>query len=119
MIVASQFVIARSQSAKLLQSLKATLNVCPRLIQVRVIASLDPARGLRRNHGLSATLRNHLQDRLGIIGFVGQHRADAPQIGQQGGRLGHIGYLAAGENELDGIPQGINQRMNLGGEAAS
>ena len=115
----SQFFIAGCPTTKLFQPLKETFNVCSSSIQIPVIAALDQTRDFGRNDRLSPTLLHDIQDGLGIIGFIGQHRPNPPQLGQQRGALRHIRHLPPSQQKFHRIAQCIHQGVNLGRQAPS
>jgi hypothetical protein len=78
------------------------------------LASIGP----RRDHGFGRHGRDLLAQRCGVVSFVGHDALGWDAIEQRAG-LGDVVYLAGRDATLDEPPDGIDNDMNLGCQAAS
>jgi hypothetical protein len=70
-----------------------------------------------RDHRFGLPASEHVQQGIGVIGFVG-HEAIAWHPFDQGFSLGAIGHIASGDDHLHRQAEGVNGQMQLGVQAA-
>ena len=90
---------------------------CP----VEVLAEADWvfAIGFGWNVRPCLAVRDHLAQSVGVVALVGQQQSAFEQIGDHLGRAGDVGVLARCQLELDGSAFLVDERVDLGREAAS
>lgn len=86
-------------------------------IEFLVVETLDFAVGFRRDDHCRTHLLNLLDDRIGVIAFIGDERIGTEAIEQRQGLLA-IGGLSAGEDETQRPAFAVNRYMDLGGKTA-
>ena len=73
---------------------------------------------LRRDHCLTALPLGRRDDRIAVLGLVKDVRLRLMSL-DQGFALRDVGLLATAQDELDGIAQGIDERVNFGAQSAT
>jgi hypothetical protein len=113
----SRFLEAREYAAVLFQLIEEAFDQMTLLVGMPVHGSWRPPVRAGWNHRIDAPGRQTLDDRIGVMAFIADHRFSR-MIRQQGFGLGHVRHLPFGQNEVQRISQGIGYRVNLGAEAA-
>ena len=88
---------------------------------VEVLAETDRvfAIGFGRNVRPGVSVCDHLAQRIGVVTLVGQKQSAFGQVGDHLGRAGDVGVLTCCQLELDWPTLLVDDRMDLGREAAS
>ena len=116
---AGGLVVARGQTAKLLEAAEKALDFIAVPVQVAVNDALDEAVFLAGNDHCRAKVFDQRHDAVGIIGFVRQHVAGPAGPGQQLSGPAAIRLLARAKHQPQRIAQGIDQGMYFSGQPAA
>ena len=95
------------------------LHAVARPVEVLAEADWVFAIGFGRNVRPCLAVRGHLAQRVGVVALVGQQQTAFGQIGDHLGRSGDVGVLGRCQFELDGSAFFVDERVDLGREAAS
>ena len=116
---AGGLVVARGQTAKLLEAAEKALDFIAVPVQVAVNHALDEAVFLAGNDHRRAKFFDQRHDAVGVIGFVRQYVAGPAGPGQQLSGPAAIRLLARAKHQTQRIAQGIDQGMDFGGQPAA
>lgn len=87
-------------------------------VERAVEASLDFAHGSWWDDSSDTTFRQMVQDRVGVVTFVGEH-CPWPEIAKQYDGLCAVACLASGQHEATWHPKLIGEQMDLGRQTSS
>ena len=116
---AGGLVVARGQTAELLEAAEKALDFIAVPVQVAVNYALDEAVFLAGNDHRRAKFFDQYHDAVGVIGFVHQHVTGPVGPGQQRSGPAAIRLLARAKHQAQRIAQGIDQGMPFGGQPAA
>jgi hypothetical protein len=117
--VSGGFVIARCDSAELLEFGEEVLDQVARFVDVPVVVPLDFPICLGRDHGGLMLVGQHGDNPfIGIICLIGDQQISL-HVGEQVIGPDQIMGLAAAQREGDRIAQRINQSMDFGAQSAA
>lgn len=114
----SELVVARGQSAELLEPVEKALDEVARLVAMPVDRAWTQSVAARGNDGLGATRFDDVDQCIAVVAFVGDDRFGGDVL-NQGGALAHIGRLAAGQDQAQRIAQCVNAGVDLGAQPAA
>ena len=117
-IAARQFVEAGEDAAVVLDEAEQVLDLVALLIEVPVGRALVDAGGFGRDHRQGSARRHGLQDRVGVIGLVGDHRCGRETV-EQGQGLRGVALLPGGQAEGQRVAEAVGEGVQLAGEAAA
>src|SRR6185437_13443057 len=101
----------------LLEQVDKPLDLLAILVQMFVIIARHLPVLLRRDHRLGTLPLRGRHDRIAVVRLVPEERPRLVPFHQRLG-LGHVGFLAPRQEELDRVAQGVHEDMDLGAEAA-
>jgi hypothetical protein len=116
--VVFEFIEARGEAAELLEVGEGAFDAVALPIEGTVEAALDFADGSGRDDGGDAALAEMVEDEVGVVALVGEHRPWAA-IAEQHDGLGAVIGLAAGQHEAERQPEGIGKQVDLGRQTSS
>ncbi len=116
---AGGLVVARGQTAKLLEMAEKARDFIAVPVQVAVNYALDEAVVLAGNDHCRAKFFDQRHDAVGVIGFVRQHVIGLVGPGQQRSGPAVIRLLARAKHQAQRIAQGIDKGMSFGGQPAA
>ena len=102
----------------MLELIEEALDEIAFAIQREVALALCLAVGFGWNDRSDSALVEGLDERIGIVGLVGNQSLRLGAVDQWLGASEIVG-LAWGEHQLDGVAQRIDERVNLGGQSAA
>lgn len=112
-----EFVVARSDTAKLLQAGKEPFDEISAFINMLVIASEHLPIGFRRNDGRGVHCLDTVNEAGGVKRLVGYDSAHVLHAIDEIGGFGDVVSFASCQTETRQIAQTINRCMNLGAQA--
>jgi len=116
--VAGSFFVARGDATKLLDILEETFDQVALRIEGVVAFAFDFAIGLGRNNRFDFSAFEAGDEAIGVIAFVSENRI-CLRLGDKRFGLGDVVSLSTGEAERQGIAQGVDDDMNLGGQSTA
>ena len=116
--MSSELLIARGDTAELLELIKESLDEVTGLITVMIIVAWRFSIRARRNNRFGRVGLNLLHQGITVIAFIGNDGLGIGRHGQQGVGLTHVGLFSARQGESDRVAQRINEAVNLGAETA-
>ena len=116
--MSSEFLIARGDTAELLELIKESLDEVTGLITMMVIVAWRSSIRARWNNRFGRVGLNPLHQGITVIAFIGDDGLGIGRHGQQGIGLTHVGLFGACQGESDRVTQRINDAVNLGSETA-
>ena len=117
-IAACQFLEAGKDPPVVLHEAEQELDLVALLVELPVGRTLLEAGGFRRDHRQGASGRDGLQDGVGVVGLVGDHRLGGKAV-EQGQGLRRVALLPGGQAEGERVAEGVSGSVQLGGEAAA
>lgn len=115
----ANFVIAGRDATELLDAVEEALDGVARLVEVlREADGIAPV-GLWRDVGPGLLFAHSLAQGVCVVAFVRQQHGPFGQIGDQPFRAGNITPFDGGWPELDRAALAVDERVDLGCEAAS
>ena len=117
-IAARQFLEAGEDAAVMLHEAEQVLDLVPLPVEMPVGRALVAAGGFGRDHRQSSARRHGLQDGVGVIGLVGDHRCGRETV-EQGQGLRGVALLPGGQAEGQRVAQAVGETMQLAREAAA
>jgi hypothetical protein len=117
-IAACQFLEAGEDPAVVFHEAEQDLDLVALLVEVPVGRALIEAGGFGRDHRQGATGRDTRQDRVGVVGLVGDHRLGGKAV-EQGQGLRRVALLPGGQAEGERVAEGVGGSVQLGREAAA
>ena len=112
------FVEAGGEAAELLEMGEGAFDAVALAVEGAVEAALDLADRTRRDDGGDAALVEMMEDRVGVVALVGQHRLRAVVAEQRDG-LGAVIGLAAGQDEVERPSKRVGEQVDLGRQTSS
>ena len=113
-----EFVEAGGESAELLEVREGSFDAVALSVEGAVEAALDGAMRTWRDDGGDAALVEMVEDGIGVVALVGEHRLRAA-IAEQRDGLGAIVDLAAGQYEAERQPECVGEQVDLGRQTSS
>ena len=117
-IAARQFFEAGEDATVVLHEAEQVLDLVALLVELPVGRALVDARGFRRDHRQGSLGCHGLQDGIGVVGLVGDHRGGGETVEQRQGLRG-IALLPGGQAEGQRVAQAVGGSVQLAGEAAA
>jgi len=114
-----EFFIPGRHPAELLEPIEEALHQIARLIAMPIVVPKRLAIGPWRNDHFGLLRFDVLDQGIGVITLVRDHRLRARGLLEQGERLGDVGLLGAGERKAKGVAERIDDAVQLGGESAA
>lgn len=114
-----EFLVARSDAAKLLELIEEAFNQISGLVAMDIIVAEIFAVRSRRNDRLGMVRLDAFDQRIGVISLVGNHGAGFGRVIEQGWRLVDIRLFGTGQCEADGIAKRIDDAMDFGAKSAA
>ena len=115
--ISGRLLIPRRHPTILLEPIDESLRKVALFINSLIILSLENPILLRRDHRRRPTGLNRSDKIISIICFICDHRIGIMTF-DQWHALVDVGLLAAGQDELDGVPQAVDRDVQLGPEPA-
>ena len=101
------------------QTIEETLNQIAGLIAMAIIIPRSVAIGARRDNRLGAIRLDALDQRIGIVALIGNHRPGLRRLVEERRRLGDVGAFTAREEDRKRVAEGVDQAVGFGAEAAA
>ena len=117
-IAACQLLEAGEDAPIVLHEAEQDLDLVALLVEVPVGRAVVDAGGFGRDHRQGATGRDTRQDRVGVVGLVGDHRRRGDGV-EQGSGLRGVALLPGGQAEGQRVAQAVGGSVQLAGEAAA
>ena len=109
---AGQLVVASRNTAELLEAIEETFDQVARLVAMPIDGALIDSVASRRDIGKGRAGFDGFDQFITVVAFVGRNRG-CWNIGDQCRVLSHIRHLSAGQDQTQGITQGINAGMDF------
>ncbi len=116
--ISGEFVVARGDGSKVLEFIEEALDEIAFAIEREIAIPLDLAVGLRRDNGGDFPLVQRVYKRIGVEGLVAEQGIRLDVFNQRL-RANEIMSLTWREHYLDGITQGIDERVDFGAQSAA
>jgi len=113
-----EFVEARGEAAELLEMGEGAFDAVALSVEGAVEAALELTHGSRRDDGNDAAFVEMVEDGVGVVALVGEHRLRATVSEQRDG-LGAVVGLAAAQHKAERQPERIGEQMDLGRQTSS
>jgi hypothetical protein len=102
-----------AESSELFEVGEGAFDTVSLAIQRSIEASLHLAQAARREDGSNAAFSQRIQDGVGVLAFVGEHRFRL-QVAQQCQRPGAVVSLAAGQHKGERQAEFVGHQVNYG-----
>ena len=112
-IAARQLLEAGEDAAVVLHEAEQDLDLVALLVELPVGRALVDARGFRRDHRHGSSSSHGLQDGVGVVGLVGDHRRGREAVEQRQGLRG-VALLPGGQAEGERVAEGVGEAVQLG-----
>jgi hypothetical protein len=112
--ISREFVISRGDAPVMFDFVEETFDEIALTVEREITVALCFAIGLRWNHRCDCPLIECVDQRISIIGFVGEERTRINVFKQWLGARQIMG-LPRRQHHVAGISQGIDKRVNFGG----
>ena len=106
---------AYGDAAVTFEPVKAAFDTVALLAELLFVRDLNQTVGLGRNHGLHVPLGQQGAKGVGVIAPVGDY-SFCPLVSQQSRGTLAVRFLTTGKQQTHRPPQGIKQKMALGGQ---
>ena len=116
--VFGKLVVACCDGAKVLEFVEEALDEVAFAIESEVARQRDRAAGMGRNDRSDLSVGEGLDEGIGVIGLV-TDQSRWIGILEQGRCTSEVAGLAWRKHQLDGIAQGIDERVNFGAQSAT
>jgi hypothetical protein len=116
--ISCEFVISRGDCPEMFEFVEEAFDEIALAIKREVARAWDFAVGLGGNHGGDVSPGKGLDQHVGVVSLVPDQRLRL-DIVKQRLRAGQIVSLAWGEHQRDGVAEGIDERMDFGGQSAA
>ena len=113
-----QLVEARCDSAKVLEAAREAFDEIAPLVDVAIKGAWFDSVCAWGNHRLGTGCYDGVDQRLGVVGFVGSNRIGA-DAREQWLRFAHVGRLSGCQAPTPEVAEGFDQGMDLRGQAAA
>ena len=113
-----KFVVSGSDSTELLEAIEEALDEMACFVAMSVDGPFGLAVAAWWDVGNSTRCFNVLDQLIAVISLVGGDGCGL-DAGDQGGALRDISHLPAGQDQANGVAQGIDAGVNLGGQPTS
>lgn len=113
-----EFVVARSEATKLLESVKESLDQVSRLVAMPVDRPLRLAVGAGQDDSLSTIGLDGVDQFIAVVPLVRNHGTGRDAVNQCTA-LRHVGDLSASEDQAQRISKRIDAGVNLGGQPST
>ena len=117
-IAAREFLEAGEDPPAVLDEAEQDLDLVALAVEVPVGRALIEAAGSGRDHRQGATGRDGLEDRVRVVGLVGDHRFGRQAVAQGQG-LRRVALLPGGQAEGQRAAEGVRGGVQLGRVAAT
>jgi hypothetical protein len=118
MEVLFEFVEACGEAAELLEVSEGAFDAVALAVESAIEAALDFADGSGRDDGGDAALAEMVENWVGVVALVGEHRLRT-MIAEQRDGLGAVVGLAARQHEAERQSQRIGEQVDLGRQTSS
>ena len=116
--IPGELVVARGDGAEVFELVEEALDEIAFAVERVVACTLDFAIGLWGNHGGDVPPLESVDQRIGVIGLIGEQGAWIGAVDQRL-RASQIVRLPWREHQFDRIAQGIDQGMDFGRQSAA
>jgi hypothetical protein len=116
--VSGELVVARCDGAKVLEFVEEALDEVALAIESEVARQRDRAAGMGGNDRRDLPVGEGLDEGIGVVGLV-TDQSRWIGILEQGLCTSEVADLARRKHQLDGIAQGIDERVNFGAQSAT
>ena len=116
--ISGKFVVACGDSAEVFELVEEALDEIAFAVERVVACPLHFAVGLWRDYRGDFVLGESLDQRIGVVGLIGEQGAWIGAVDQRL-RAGQIVRLPRRKHQFDRIAQGIDQGMDFGGQSAA
>ena len=113
-----ELVVARGNGSEMLEQVEETLDEVAFAIEDEVAWARDVSVGFGRDDGDDRSIIEGGDEGVGVERLIGDQGAGIDGFDQRFG-AGEIVILARAEHHRDGIAEGVDERMNLGGQSAA
>jgi len=113
-----EFVVSGCDTAELLETIEKSFDEVSRLVSMPVDFALGFSVAPWRDDGLGTGCLDGFDQSVAVVAFVGDDCTGGYRL-DQGRALRNVSDLAGGQNQSNGIAQGVDARMNLGRQPAS
>ena len=113
-----EFVEARGESSELFEMGEGPFDAISLAIEGSVEAALHFAHRTRWDDGSDAAVAEVIEDRIGVVSFVGQYGLGAA-VAEQSDGLGAVMGLATGQHEAERQAKLIGEQVDLGRQTSS
>ena len=116
--ISGELVVTRCDGAKVLEFVEEALDEVALAIESEVARQRNRAAGMGRNDRSDLSVGEGLDEAIGVIGLV-TDQSRWIGILEQGFCASEVAGLAWRKHQLDGIAQGIDERVNFGAQSAT
>ena len=116
--ISGEFVVACGDSSKMLESVEEAFDQVPFAVQREIARPRDLAIGFWGDHRGDSPLDEAIDERTGIVGLVANQGIWIGAVDQRFCASQIVG-LPWREYQVDGIAQGIDERVDFGGQSAA
>jgi len=116
--VSSEFVVACGDSSKVLEFIEEALDEVAFTVEREITIPLDAAASYRRDNRSNSPSGQGIDEPISVEGFVADQGVGIDGFDQRL-RADQIVRLTWREHQLDGIAQGIDERVDFGAQSAA
>jgi len=116
--ISGEFVVACGDGSKVLESVEEAFDQVPFAVQREIARPRDLAIGFWGDHRGDSPLDEAIDERIGIVGLVANQGIWIGAVDQRFCASQIVG-LPWREYQVDGIAQGIDERVDFGGQSAA
>jgi hypothetical protein len=116
--ISGEFVVARGDGTEVLELIEEALDEVAFAVECEIACPLDLAIGLGRDNRGDSSLGEGADEQVGVVRLVANQSVWVGVLDQRL-RASKIMRLSWREHQLDGIAQGVDQRVNFGGQSAA
>ena len=116
--ISGEFVVASGDGAEVFEFVEEALDEVAFAVEREIARPLGLTIGLGRDDRSDSPLVEGANERVGIVRLVANQGIWVGVLDQRF-RASKIMSLAWREHQLDGIAQGVDERMNFGGQSAA
>ena len=116
--ISGELVVTRGYAAEVLELVEEALDEVALALEREIAGAEALAVGLGRDHRGDAPLGQAVDEPIGVEGLVADQSGGVGRLGQRFCAC-QIMRLARREHQFDGIAQGIDERVDFGGQSAA